>query len=84
MNTMSFNMLTKVTRQKEDGIRKMLTELTKGGGGIWEMLALADKGGWGVGEMLTTADKGRGGFWTPRFLADIICEQPPYHKYLNL
>ena len=77
-------MLTKVTRQKEDGIRKMLTGLTKRGGGIWEMLVLADKGGWGVGEMLTMADKGPGGLWIPPFLADIICEQPPYHKHLNL
>ena len=41
----------------------MLTQLTKGGGGVWEMLTMADEGGRGeVGEMLTMADRGgRGG-----------------------
>ena len=50
-----------------------------------------DKGGWGVSQFQICYDKegkegsdfdwhgGEGGeFWTPPFLADIICEQPLY------
>ena len=48
---------------KEGWVRKMLTGLTKGGGGVGEMLTMAVEGG-------------RGGLEPPPFLADIICEQP--------
>ena len=47
MNTISLNILTKMTSQKEGGGKQMLTGLTKGGGGVWEMLTMADKGGRG-------------------------------------
>ena len=50
MKTMSFNIVTKMMRQKEGGVRQMLTGLTKGGGGVGEMLTMADeggRGGWG-------------------------------------
>ena len=77
MNTMSFNILTKITNQKEGGGGKqMLTGLTKGGGRVGEMLTVADKCGRGGGKLLTKADEGGRGVWTPPFLADIICEQP--------
>ena len=47
MNTMSLNILTKITSQKEGGVKQILTALTKGGGGAGEMLTMADKGGRG-------------------------------------
>ena len=58
MNTMSLNILTKKTSQKEGGLANA---------------DRADQGGRGVGEMLTMADKGGRGVWPTPFLADIIC-----------
>ena len=48
MNTMSLNILTKITSQKEGRVKKLLTGMTKGGGGVGEMMTMADKGGRGV------------------------------------
>ena len=46
MNTISLNILTEITSQREGGGGwQMLKGLAKGGGGVEEMLTLADKGG---------------------------------------
>ena len=43
MNTISLNILAKMTSQKEGGgLKQMLTGLTKGGRGVGEMLTMAD------------------------------------------
>ena len=49
------------------------------------MLTWLTKGRGGFGQILTLADKGGGGVWTPKFLADIICEHPlTLHKTVIL
>ena len=64
IKTMSLNIMTKIMRQKEGGVRQMLTGVR----GFGEMLTMADKGGGEVGEMLTMADEGeRGGVLAPPF-----------------
>ena len=45
MKIMFLNILTKIMRQQSKGVREMLTELTKGGGGFGEVLTMADEGG---------------------------------------
>ena len=49
----------------------------KGGRGVSQFLILSDKG-WRGGKQIYDfcLTKGGGGVWTPRLLADIICEQP--------
>ena len=53
---------------KGQGVRQMLTGVTKGGGGVGDVLTMADEGGRGVG--------------TPPCLADKIFEQPLMKKKL--
>ena len=50
----------------------------KGGGGLVNFWVFSDKGGRG-GKPFSDfwLTWGGGGVWTPPFLADIICEQPP-------
>ena len=54
----------------------------KGGRGVSQFLIYSDKGGRGgrpISDFWLT--RRRGGVWTPRFLADIICEQPLITDY---
>ena len=62
---MSFNILKKMTSQKDGGVLANTDRADEGGRGVGEMLTMADIGGTGVGEMLTMSDKGGRGELDP-------------------